>query len=89
MFKVRLRESKFGLALVIESSEMSGGYVLGFRIDPQEKLKETYKEIQSLHKTYSSTPIFGVDYTKSEEVFNAFLEYAKIQCPAMKFSLPA
>ena len=55
------------MALVIESSEMSGGYVLGFRIDPQEKLKEVYKEIQSLHKTYSSTPIFGVDYTKSEE----------------------
>jgi Bardet-Biedl syndrome 5 protein len=66
--QVRLRESKFGLALVIESSEMSGGYVLGFRIDPQEKLQEVYKEIMSLHKTYSATPIFGVDYTRSEVV---------------------
>ena len=62
-----MRESKFGLALVIESSDMSGGYVLGFRIDPQEKLKEIYKELQSLHKTYSTKPVFGVDYTKSEE----------------------
>jgi hypothetical protein len=26
-----MRESKFGMALVIESSELSGGYVLGFR----------------------------------------------------------
>ena len=29
--QVKLRESKFGTALVIESSELSGGYVLGFR----------------------------------------------------------
>ena len=65
---MRARESKFGLALVIESSEMSGGYVLGFRIDPPEKLDEVLKEIQSLHTAYSSKPIFGVDYTKSEEV---------------------
>jgi len=28
----------------------SGGYVLGFRIDPAEKLQEAAKEIQSLHK---------------------------------------
>lgn len=62
---VRLRDSKFGTALVIESSEASGGYVLGFRIDPSERLEAIYKEISSLHKTYSETPIFGVDYTRS------------------------
>ena len=28
----------------------SGGYVLGFRIDPAEKLQEAAKEIQSLQK---------------------------------------
>ena len=28
---VKTRDSKFGLALVIESSQLSGGYVLGFR----------------------------------------------------------
>ena len=55
---------------MIESSRMSGGYVLGFRIDPKEKLEEAYMEIKSMHKTYSSSPIFGVDYTKSEEVIN-------------------
>ncbi len=42
--------------------------MLGFRIDPAEKLQEVYKEISSMHKTYSAKPIFGVDYTKSEEV---------------------
>ena len=28
---MKLRESKFGMALVIESSELSGAYILGFR----------------------------------------------------------
>lgn len=67
-FQIRLRDSKFGVALVIESSEMSGGYVLGFRIDPQQRLQEVLKEIQSMHQAYCSRPILGVDYTKSEEV---------------------
>lgn len=63
---VRLRESKFGMALVIETSEQSGGYVLGFRIDPQEKLQEVHKEITALHAIYSVTPIFGVEYVTQE-----------------------
>ena len=62
-----MRESKFGMALVIESSEISGGYILGFRIDPLEKLQEIQKEIASLHKLYSTTPIFGVEYETRDE----------------------
>ena len=68
IFQVRTRDSKFGMALVIESSESSGGYVLGFRVDPQEKLDQLYKEISSLHKIYSDNPIFGVDYNRTEKV---------------------
>ena len=66
--KVRLRESKFGMALVVESSELSGGYILGFRIDPLEKLQEIQREIASLHKLYSTTPIFGVEYDTKDEL---------------------
>jgi Bardet-Biedl syndrome 5 protein len=51
--------------LVIESSEISGSYILGFRIDPADKLESAYKEISSLHKTYSETPIYGVEYSRS------------------------
>ena len=50
---------------MIESSELSGGYVLGFRIDPADRLEGIYKEISSLHKTYSESPIFGVEYSRS------------------------
>ena len=60
-----MKDSKFGTALVIESSELSGGYVLGFRIDPADRLEGIYKEISSLHKTYSDSPIFGVEYSRS------------------------
>jgi len=62
MKSIKIRDSKFGLALVIESSAASGGYVLGFRIDPVEKLQETVSEIQSLHKVYSACPVFGVEF---------------------------
>lgn len=46
----------------------SGGYVLGFKIDPVEKLQEAVKEINSLHRVYSANPIFGVDYEMEEKV---------------------
>lgn len=62
---VRLKDSKFGTALVIESSEVSGGYILGFRIDPADRLESVFKEISSLFKTYSESPIFGVEYSRS------------------------
>lgn len=44
------------------SSELSGGFVLGFRIDPEEKLQMLYKELTSLHEVYTHTPIYGVEY---------------------------
>ncbi|XP_063848231.1 Bardet-Biedl syndrome 5 protein homolog isoform X3 [Scylla paramamosain] len=59
---VKVRESKFGMALVVESSEASGGYVLGFRIDPVEKLHEVHKEISALYTVYSQCPVFGVEF---------------------------
>ena len=46
----------------------SGGYVLGFRIDPVEKLQDAVKEIQSLHKVYSTCPIFGIEFEVTEKV---------------------
>jgi len=60
---MRIRESKFGVALVVETTARSGGFILGFRIDPQEKLPEVYKELQSLWQVFSVSPIFGVEYT--------------------------
>lgn len=62
MQNLRIRESKYGLALVIQTAQTAGNYVLGFRIDPQDKLHEVHKELSSLYAVYSQTPNFGVNY---------------------------
>jgi len=67
MKSIRIRDSKFGLALVLETTQQSGGYVLGFRLDPVEKLQETVKQIQNLFKVYSSWPIFGIEFEKEDK----------------------
>lgn len=79
---VKIRDSKFGTALVVSSSLMSGGYVLGFRVDPEEKLKTLYKELTSLHEIYSNNPIYGVEYSwygdVKHESQEAIVEYLDV-----------
>ena len=55
---IRVSDSKYGEALVLEMSEFSGKYVLGFRVD---NIKEVFTEIPQLFQTYSELPFFGVD----------------------------
>mmetsp|Transcript_24686 Transcript_24686/g.73426 ORF Transcript_24686/g.73426 Transcript_24686/m.73426 type:complete len:344 (-) Transcript_24686:57-1088(-) len=66
MKSINVRNSKFGQALVIETTSGSGGYILGFRADPVEHLEEVYTQINNLWKIFSTTPIFGVEYTMEE-----------------------
>ena len=47
----------------------SGGYVLGFRVDPVEKLQETARQIQSLHQVYGNCPIFGIEFEIEDAVW--------------------
>lgn len=63
---VELRNSKYGLALVITCKERGGGYILGFRIDPQDRLVGIYKELTSLLAVYTENPMFGVTYEKKK-----------------------
>jgi Bardet-Biedl syndrome 5 protein len=63
---VKLRDSKFGQALVIETSIYAGSYVLGFLINPPERLPEVFQEVQSLWKAYTHAPVLGVDYQLEE-----------------------
>lgn len=64
---IKIRDSKFGHALVIETSSKSGGYILGFRIDPYEKLQDVFKEVKTLHEVYAANPIFGVKFAVEEK----------------------
>ncbi|CAL8109369.1 unnamed protein product [Orchesella dallaii] len=60
--EIKVRDSKFGKALVIETTEFGGNYILGFRIDPKEKLQSVYKSLLSIHDTYMAYPEFGVEF---------------------------
>lgn len=64
---IRVRASKFGDALVLETSPTSGGYMLGFRITPGDVLDTVVKELTSLYNVYSVEPIFGVDFKMEEK----------------------
>lgn len=61
MKSVKVRESKFGKALVIETSEKSGGYVLGFKSEPESDLERIATEIKSIKAAFEQSPIFGID----------------------------
>jgi len=61
---IKKRESKFGPALVIETSGQSGGYVLGFQCD---QLEIMLQELSKLHKINYENPIFGVELNTDEK----------------------
>jgi Bardet-Biedl syndrome 5 protein len=47
---------------VIETSETGGNYVLGFRIDPKEKLHGVYKTLLSIQEAFAQHPVYGVEF---------------------------
>ncbi|KAJ4457148.1 putative Bardet-Biedl syndrome 5 protein [Paratrimastix pyriformis] len=65
---VGVRDSpRFGVALVLTTSKETGGYVLGFRVDPPERLKPIATEIEQLHQLFTAQPNFGVDFKLDEK----------------------
>lgn len=71
---IKVRESKFGVALVIESSEASGGYVLGFRIDPVERLNAVFNELVNLYNIHAANPNLGVENALDTATNSVFSE---------------
>ncbi|XP_023289331.1 Bardet-Biedl syndrome 5 protein homolog [Orussus abietinus] len=65
---VSIRSSKFGPTLVVLISEAHGSLILGFRIDPMQKLYILHKEITSLLAAHEKCPIFGVEYKNERQV---------------------
>jgi len=64
---IKVRESKFGKALVLETFARAGGYVLGFKIDPAEKLQGIFTELVHLHEVFATNPAFGVNFVVEDE----------------------
>lgn len=57
MKQIRVKESKYGTALVLHTSDFSGAYVLGFRV---EDIPAIFTEIESLMNSHIAKPVFGV-----------------------------
>lgn len=66
--QIKIRESKFGEVLVIETNGYSGGFTLGFRIDPKDRLQTVTKELSSLFRIHSKSPEFGVHFVTTDQV---------------------
>ena len=64
---IRIKDSKYGTALVLETSEFSGGYVLGVKV---EEVEEVFTEINRLFQAYSANPFFGVESVFEESEKN-------------------
>ncbi len=47
---------------MIETCETGGSYILGFRIDPKERLLAAYKMLMSIQEAFLQHPIYGVDF---------------------------
>jgi len=63
MVDIRSKNSKFGEAFVIEVSKREGGYVLGFKLDPKDKMLETMETVRNLHSVFSKKPNLGVTFS--------------------------
>ncbi|KAG5446153.1 Bardet-Biedl syndrome 5 protein [Clonorchis sinensis] len=63
---IKIQNSKFGKALAIETSKQCGGYLLGFRTDPIDKLTDIQKQLISLWQLYNKNPIFGEELSHEE-----------------------
>ncbi|KAL3118539.1 hypothetical protein niasHT_000304 [Heterodera trifolii] len=77
----RIRDSRFGHALVLETSLRSGEYILGFQIKPEERLEFTCKAVQALLSAFQSSPIFGVQYSRQEAAFSQQQEQRQAMVP--------
>lgn len=73
--EVQIRKSKFGLVLVLRSSKQAGSLKVGFRLDPEDRLRKTARKIEHLHRRFHAAPIFGVDYALQDKVLRQCNEY--------------
>jgi len=67
--EVKLKNTQYGNALVLQTFSRTGGYLLGFRIDPLDLLKKSAKEIKSYWRIANQKPNFGITSLEGNEEF--------------------
>jgi len=76
--EVKLKSTQYGNALVLQTFSRTGGYLLGFRIDPLDFLKKTAKEIKCYWRVANQKPNFGIISLEGNEEYS---ESLKVSAP--------
>ncbi|KAF5828381.1 hypothetical protein DUNSADRAFT_17683 [Dunaliella salina] len=58
---VKVRPTKLGSSLQLESSKNSGAYAWIFKVEPKETLDFLYKQIVSQWRAHTEEPFYGID----------------------------
>lgn len=68
------QDSKYGKALVFETTTRAGSYMLGFRVDPPEALNHCFQKLTQLWILALKKPTFGISVEEAfvEEKVNSF-----------------
>jgi Bardet-Biedl syndrome 5 protein len=74
---VKISPSKFGVAFVIKSSSSSGKYTLGFRIDPEEKMREIAKQAAQVRSFLTILTKFSSFSKRMSQHLNSVFENEK------------
>jgi len=88
LLSVRIRNSKFGRALVLEATPRGGGHLLGFRLDPEDTMTKLFEEIRMIWKNALNGPNLGsVQYldvleqeTKTKEMLDIIEDVDIVDC---------
>ena len=64
---IRSQNSRYGYAIVVETSKNSNSMLLGFRLDSEAKAKEVTKELRRIWKTACQRPFFGLRIAETIE----------------------
>ncbi|EAO00071.1 Bardet-Biedl syndrome 5 protein [Trypanosoma cruzi] len=60
---LRMRPTKYGAAILLETSSYAGSCLIGFRVDPVDRLRGLFRECVSLWKAWSARPVLGIAVT--------------------------
>lgn len=63
--KLKVRDSTYGKAIVLETHAINNGYMAGFKLENYEKV---YTELCNLLKVHSENPVFGIESVVEEKM---------------------
>lgn len=67
LLSVQVRPGKTGESLVVETNKFANSYILGFRIEPTDRMNKLAVEIRKLSDLFWERPLYGLEYVPEPE----------------------